>query len=95
MVDVYGCTMSMTHDKNWQKHFAIIDSTIYLTVGDRGDEFFEQTRIPTSPRPSTMPPGPPPRKYADLSNAPVGGGEGGDVVDPERERDKNNDDRTK
>ena len=48
----------------------------HLTVGVNGDEFFEQTSIPTSPPPlptisgSSIVAAPRPKKYDDLSSAP-------------------------
>ena len=47
----------------------------HLTVGVNGDEFFEQTSIPTSPSPpiisgSSIVAAPWPKKYDDLSSAP-------------------------
>ena len=52
------------------------DWVSHLTVGVNGDEFFEQTSIPTSPPPpiisgSSIVAAPRPKKYDDLSSAPI------------------------
>ena len=54
----------------------IQDWVSHLTVGVNGDEFFEQTSIPTSPPPpiisrSSIVAAPRPKKYDDLSSAPI------------------------